>query len=97
MSWYFMNNPDHFNLNGVDLPKKYIRDYRLTLDYQEDIDLFREIQKYLDESKKEFTLDVIFEFLDANPEIVNINKSLTLTYKTDQKLIDRLNLETKIK
>jgi N,N'-diacetyllegionaminate synthase len=97
MSWYFMNNPEHFNLNGVDLPKKYIRDYRLTLDYQEDIDLFREIQKYLDESKKEFTLDAIFEFLDVNPEVVNINKSLTLTYKTDQELIDRLNIETKIK
>ena len=97
MSWYFINNPEYFKLNGVDLPKKYIRDYRLTLDYQEDIDLFREIQKHLDENKKEFTLETIFNFLDANSDIVNINKSLTLTYKTDQKLIDRLNIETKIK
>jgi spore coat polysaccharide biosynthesis protein SpsF (cytidylyltransferase family) len=40
MIWYFQNNPDQFKLNLVDLPDRYIRDYRLTLDYSEDFDMF---------------------------------------------------------
>lgn len=96
MSWYFMNNPEHFKLNVVDISKDLIRDYRLTLDYQEDLDIFREIQKHFDETGKEFTTQRLFAFLDENPNIAAINKDLGLTYKTDQSLIDRLNIETKI-
>lgn len=96
MSWYFMNNPEHFKLNVVDLPADLIRDYRLTLDYQEDLDIFREIQKHFDKTGKEYTVRALFQFLDENPEIAAINKDLGLTYKTDQSLIDRLNKETKI-
>jgi N,N'-diacetyllegionaminate synthase len=40
MTWYFRNNPDHFKLNIVSLPEAYVRNYRLTLDYAEDLEMF---------------------------------------------------------
>ncbi|MGK0137624.1 MAG: N,N'-diacetyllegionaminate synthase [Algoriphagus sp.] len=97
MTWYFQNNREHFNVNVVDLPDEYVRDYRLTLDYQEDLDLFNAIQQYLDENKKEAGLMEIFEYLDGNPDIAKLNNHITLKYRTNQELIDTLNDKTKIK
>jgi N,N'-diacetyllegionaminate synthase len=97
MTWYFMNNPEHFKLNIVDLPEKFVRDYRLTLDYQEDLDLFNEIAKHFKQVGKDYSLEELFKFLDENPEITQINGDKVLTYKTDQKLIDALNEKTKIR
>lgn len=97
MTWYFQNNPEYFKLNFVDLPKELIRDYRLTLDYQEDLDMFNRIDEFLQENKFEYSIYKVFEFLDNNDKVVNINNDLTLTYKTDKKLIDTLNRVTKIR
>ncbi len=97
MNWYLINNPDFFKLNFVDLPKKWIRNYRLTLDYQEDLDMFIQIEKYFKENKLEYSLDELFKFLDNNKDISSLNSHLTLKYKTDQNLIDTLIRETKIK
>ncbi len=96
MTWYFQNNPEHFKLNFVVLPDTLVRNYRLTLDYQEDIDLFNAIQVHLDENKLEPSMEIIFSYLDSNPTIASINSHLTLKYQTDQKLINILNKETKI-
>ena len=97
MTWYFQNNPEHFKLNFVDLPERLIRDYRLTLDYQEDLDMFNVIQKHLDDNKLPSNIESIFDFLDKNPDVAKLNGHITLKYKTDQTLIDTLNKETKIK
>lgn len=97
MTWYFKNNPEYFKINEVKLPEEWIRDYRLTLDYEEDLKLFREIESYFNANNLEYTLDNLFEFLDSNPEIAKINSHLTLKYKTDQELIETLNKETKMK
>lgn len=96
MTWYFQNNPEHFKLNFVDLPKKWIRAYRLTIDYQEDLEMFNKIETYFKEKKITFSLKELYSFLDNNPDIANINSHLTLKYKTDQALIDLLNEKTKI-
>ena len=96
MTWYFQNNREHFNLQIVDLPKQLIRDYRLTLDYQEDLELFQSIQGYLDENKNKQNLENIFLYLDSNPEVAKLNCHITLKYKTDASLIDKLNRVTKI-
>jgi len=96
MTWYFQNNPEHFQLNFVDIPKKWIRDYRLTLDYQEDLDMFNKIEEHFLSNKLEYTIDELYKFLDNNEDISKINSHLTLKYKTDQTLIDTLNSETKI-
>lgn len=97
MTWYFQNNREFFNVKVVDLPKDYVRDYRLTLDYQEDLDLFNALQAHLDKENKDGSLFHIFAFLDESPEVVQLNNHIGLKYKTDQKLIDTLNQVTKIK
>ncbi len=98
MTWYLVNNPEFFKINKVDLPKELIReDYRLTLDYQEDLDLFNELEKYLCSNKLDFNASNMFEFFDNNPEVVNLNSHLTLKYKVDSDLISMLDRETKMK
>lgn len=96
MTWYFKNNPEHFKLNMVNLPPEFVRDYRLTLDYQEDFDLFVKIEEHFAKNNLEYSITELYKFLDENPEIANINKGLIVKYRTDQTLIDTLNRETKI-
>ncbi len=96
MTWYFQNNSEHFKINFVELPDKWIRDYRLTLDYQEDLDMFNEIQHYFDTNDLNFSIEELFDFLDKNKEIASLNAHLGLKYKTDQTLIHKLNKKTKI-
>lgn len=95
MTWYFTNNPEHFKLMFVDLPDQFVRDYRLTLDYQEDLDLFNAVHQHF-ENNPEYSILDVFEYLDSNPSIATINSHRTLKYKSDQELIDKLNLVTKI-
>jgi N,N'-diacetyllegionaminate synthase len=97
MTWYFQNNPEHFKLNLIDLPKELVRNYRLTLDYQEDLEMFNAIEKQMSEEKMEFDIRRIFDFLDRNPKVAEINSHLSLRYKTDAKLIETLNSKTKIR
>lgn len=96
MTWYMQNNPDVFKVNLVDLPAELYRSYRLTLDYPEDLEMFNQLYKELDENNMEPTLPNVFSVLDKNPAIAAINQDLTLTYKTDQALIDKLNKVTRI-
>lgn len=96
MTWYFMNNQDHFKINLVNLPEIFVRDYRLTLDYQEDLDLFNTIHKEL-EAYPDYALKDVIRLLDEKPELVNINKNISPAYQSNQELIDTLNEKTKIK
>ncbi|MFM7595764.1 MAG: hypothetical protein ACKO4Y_06250, partial [Flavobacteriales bacterium] len=85
-------------IHKVDLPVLFVRPYRLTLDYEEDLTLFNEIHKVvLPLAGAEYTLRDVISYLDHHPEIASINSHLTLKYKTDQALIDLLNEKTKIK
>lgn len=97
MTWYFQNNPEHFNLNFVDIPDNLVRDYRLTIDYQEDLDMFNKIEAYFKRNNIDYTIEKLFEYLDENSDIANMNSHISLKYKTDQSLIETLNRETKIK
>jgi spore coat polysaccharide biosynthesis protein SpsF (cytidylyltransferase family)/sialic acid synthase SpsE len=97
MTWYFRNNPEYFVLNLVDLPANLIRDYRLTLDYEEDLELFNRIESHFACSKnKRLSISAIFSFLDQNPSIAAINSHLSLRYQEDKELIELLDRETKI-
>lgn len=98
MTWYFQNNPDYVKIHFVDLPEIFTKPYRLTLDYEEDLELFSAIEShFLKENKLNHTLRDVIDFLNTHPEIATINSHLTLKYKTDQTLIDALNEHTKIK
>jgi len=97
MTLYMVNNPTIFKINKIDLPREWVRDYRLTLDYQEDLDMFNALYEKLAEKNMDSTLVNIFKILDANPEIPKMNGHKTLVYKTDQDLIRLLNEKTTIK
>ncbi len=97
MTWYFQNNKEYFRVQIVDLPEKMIRTYRLTLDYQEDLDLLNKIQDHLDQNKLSSDIENIFTYLDLNPEIAGLNSHITLKYKTDKDLIATLDNVTKIR
>ena len=97
MTWYFQNNPEHFKMNKVKLPEKWCRDYRLTLDYAEDLRVFNAIENYFLEKNMEYTIEALFDFLDQHPEIPTINGHLTLKYRSDVALIALLDEMTKIK
>ncbi|MDT0677454.1 cytidylyltransferase domain-containing protein [Autumnicola musiva] len=98
MTWYFQNNPEHFRLHMVDLPKDMVRDYRLTLDHQEDLDVYRKIHNNLEEAGySNFSVRDIFKYLDEHPEVVSINNDIPIKYRTDNNLIETLNRQTKIK
>ncbi|WP_010228327.1 cytidylyltransferase domain-containing protein [Gillisia marina] len=97
MTWYFMNNQTHFKINLVQLPDELVRQYRLTLDYEEDLIMFNKIHEALSDVNPDFTLKSIFDYLDEHPNVAHINSHIQLKYKTDQALISMLNEKTKIK
>ncbi len=96
MTLYMTNNPDIFKVNYVELPGELVRDYRLTLDYQEDLDMFNALYEKLAEQGLDSTLINVFKVLDENPGIPKINAGKTLVYKTDKDLIRLLNEKTRI-
>jgi len=97
MTWYMRNNSDIFKVNLINLDEKYLRNYRLTLDYEEDLIMFNKLFEKLNEQKLDSSLLNVFKILDENPEIAAINNNIGLVYKTDQKLIDLLNEKTRLK
>jgi len=96
MTYYFTNNPKYFKLNYVDLPENLVRDYRLTLDYEDDLKMFNLIENYFKDNNLEYNIKLLFDFLDKNPKIAKINKHCPLKYETDKKLIEVLKKVTKI-
>lgn len=71
-----------FNVIDIEIPREYIRpDYRLTLDYPEDFEVFKKIFEHFgDDADKASTLDII-KYLDDNPQVVAINKHCQEMYK----------------
>lgn len=96
MSWYMQNNSDIFKVNLVTLPSELQRDYRLTLDYMEDLEMFNQLFAELEKNSLEPNIRNVFKVLDENPLISALNKHCTLRYQTDQVLIDKLNAVTRI-
>lgn len=97
MTLYLTNNPHIFKLNFVHLPEELDRDYRLTLDYPEDLEMFNQLFEKLNESKLDAHMVNVFKILDQHPEIAKINAHHSQIYKTDEKLIKLLNEKTTIK
>lgn len=93
MNGYIIYNPDHFKLNNVDLPEELVRDYRLTLDYPEDLELIKRIEAHFDGQETYAFKDVI-QFLDEHPEVAGINKDMGLIYQTDPELKERIRKAT---
>jgi spore coat polysaccharide biosynthesis protein SpsF (cytidylyltransferase family) len=74
MSYFVVNNPDIFQVNRVDLLPELVRDYRLTLDYQEDLDMLRELfAQITDYGCSHHKTEDVFWILDQFPTIARIN------------------------
>lgn len=56
-------------------------DLRMTLDYPEDLEFFSTVFANLYEPGKVFSLDEILHFLQAHPEVVNINRHREADYQ----------------
>lgn len=100
MTWYMITNKDIFQVDMAELPKEWIRTYRLTLDVQEDLDMFNALFEKLglpaQTGKKEVSIKNVFNVIDKNPWIHELNDAMVLKYVSDKKLITMLNKETKI-
>ncbi len=96
MTLYMVNNPRLFKVQRVDLPPELVRDYRLTLDYPEDLEMFEALYRELASAGLDASLPNVFRVLDENPGIPRLNAHKTLVYQTDQDLIRLLNEKTTI-
>lgn len=70
---YDLNN--NFKILSYKNSKDYSK-YRITLDTKEDFEVIRAIYKNLFNKKGYFLLNDVIEFLDSNPQIVEINKEI---------------------
>jgi len=70
-------HPDDFSIfHYNDNTLKVFKDLRLTIDYEEDLIMVREVYKRLKEKGKliDFTIEDVIEIVEENPELMNINK-----------------------
>ena len=71
-----------FNVVNLDIPKKYIgKEYRLTLDYPDDFEFFKNIFEHFGKNTYKTSIFEIIKYLDKNPQIVEINKYCEEMYK----------------
>lgn len=90
VTFYFWQNPKLFRIFYYKSPKDR-SSYRLTLDYPEDYQLLKNIYQNLYGAKKDFNLEDIIKYLDANPKIKNLNATIArnagwrTSFKQDKK------------
>jgi len=58
--------------------------------------MLNEIQKYFEKNNLKFNINRLFDFLEKNPNIAEINKNCDLKYETDKELIKTLKEKTSI-
>jgi len=79
---YFYTNPDLFKVVKIDPSAEMIRpDYRLTLDYPEDLEFFKAVYSHFGLNTYKIGSKELVQFLDDNPCIVNINKECKALYQ----------------
>jgi spore coat polysaccharide biosynthesis protein SpsF (cytidylyltransferase family) len=93
---YFLNNPHLFNLNIVPAPEKFLKEWRLTLDEANDLELFNMIYEKLDVAKRAVAFDEVIDFFEKYPKAALINQGNEVKYKDNQKLIELLKNVTSI-
>jgi spore coat polysaccharide biosynthesis protein SpsF len=76
VSIYFYENPDKYRLLHLFAPERWSApDYRMTLDYPEDLEFINKIYQYLEAAfSDDFGLEEIMALLKKRPELVEINR-----------------------
>lgn len=71
-----------FKVVDLDVPENMRRpNYRLTLDYPEDYEFFKNVFDHFSETTYKKSINEIIGFLDYHPEIVRINEHCAALYK----------------
>ena len=73
---FIYRNPEHFKLMNVS-NKVNLSKYRLTLDYQEDLLLIKEVFSNFYKKDKNFSVFDVVNFLKENPKIYEINSHIS--------------------
>lgn len=70
---YYLENSRYFSVNYIDADYEFDPNLRITLDYEEDLELFNKIFEHFNREKPDFTLKDALEWLKERPEIAKIN------------------------
>ena len=82
---YFLSNHSLATQQLKNVPNKYIKKYRMTLDYKEDLDFFKTVIEGVVDSGKPLAFENIISFLEHNPTTKDINFFLEEHWKKNQK------------
>lgn len=82
----YIKDQSIFKHRSIEADPGHKRDYRITLDYQQDLDLFKSVYKQCYQGKPITTSQVI-EYLDANPSVSALNSSIDRSWLNQ----DRVN------
>lgn len=76
--YFFRTGKNKYKLHNVNTPDKWKRDYnpRICLDTKEDFEVIKNIYESLIDSKDNFTLEDILNFLDRNRDVAAINSEV---------------------
>jgi len=93
MMWVYFTDTGLFNVQDLqNIPAHILRkDIRMTLDYQEDFDFFKNVIDYFDDTS--YTMKEILAYLDSNPSVIAINYFLENQWKQNQ--INKTQLKLK--
>jgi len=97
MMWTYFKDIGLFECQKLEeVPFFYKRpEIRMTLDYPEDFEFFKNVIENLSKFKKEFNLKDIINYLDMHPEVIKINKSLQNKFRRNQKQKTKLIIKNK--
>lgn len=94
--YYFVNNPEYFSLNNIKAPEKFIRQWRLTLDEENDLELLNLIYKTLDVGMKPVLFEEVISYFDKYPDSALINLGNEVKYRDNKALVELLKKATTI-
>lgn len=90
----YFTDTGFFRVVDLEIPENLRReDFRLTLDYPEDFEFFKRVYANFGNVTYKTSINDIIQFLDANPEVVNINKHLKQSYQTRWNSQSKINLK----
>tara|TARA_B100000989_G_scaffold298168_1_gene286403 strand:+ start:4502 stop:6310 length:1809 start_codon:yes stop_codon:yes gene_type:complete len=82
-SFYFKNNPELFNYNVCTINSKYQKNFRLTLDYKEDLKMLRLLDQRLKKLKMANNIDNIIKVIEKYKNISKTNSHKKVVYKSE--------------
>lgn len=87
----YFTDTNLFKVLDIQIPEHHRRNYRLTLDYPEDLEVLEKFYGHFGKDIYKKRVDEIIDYLDTHPEVVRINEHCKNGYKK------RFNEQDKIK